>query len=106
MDGSARLQTVDRESSPRFAGLLERFATLTGCPVLLNTSFNMRGEPIVCSPEDALRCFTRSQIDTLVLEDFVIDREAIPAHWAEATAAAERWMTQPGAVSNKVYALL
>src|SRR6185369_5813605 len=68
VDGSARLQTVDPESGSRFATLLARFADRTGCPILLNTSFNMRGDPIVCAPEDALLCFARSRIDALVLE--------------------------------------
>ena len=83
VDRSARLQTVDPESSPRFAALLARFADRTGCPILLNTSFNMRGEPIVCTPEDALACFTRSRLDALVLEDFIVDRESIPPIWSE-----------------------
>ena len=63
--------------------LLARFAERTGCPILLNTSFNMRGEPIVCTPEDALACFARSRIDALVLEDFIVDRESIPPTWSE-----------------------
>ncbi|MFL6198426.1 MAG: carbamoyltransferase [Thermoanaerobaculia bacterium] len=104
VDGSARLQTVDAGSNPRFAGLLECFARRTGCPVLLNTSFNMRGEPIVCTPEDALLCFTRSQIDSLVLEDFVIDRESIPPSWSE-LAARLSFRRQPGLVSHEVYTL-
>jgi carbamoyltransferase len=83
VDRSARLQTVDPESSPRFAALLARFADRTGCPILLNTSFNMRGEPIVCTPEDALACFASSRIDALVLEDFIVDRESIPPVWSE-----------------------
>lgn len=78
VDGSARPQVVSRRANPRFAALLDAFAARTGCPVLLNTSFNLRGEPIVCSPADALSCFARSGIDSLVLEDFVIDRSALP----------------------------
>jgi carbamoyltransferase len=103
VDGSARLQTVDPQSSPRFAALLSRFADRTGCPVLLNTSFNLRGEPIVCTPEDALLCFVRSQIDVLVLGDFLIDREAIPLFWSERVAMQQR----PGAsgVGLEVYTL-
>ncbi|WP_328912407.1 MULTISPECIES: carbamoyltransferase family protein [unclassified Streptomyces] len=81
VDGSARVQTVNRRVSPRFAGLLEAFDRRTGCPVLVNTSFNVRGEPVVCSPLDALRCFVRSEIDVLVLEDFVLDRSAVRALW-------------------------
>lgn len=77
VDGSARVQTVSTETNPRFARLLEAFGERTGCPILLNTSFNMKDEPIVCSPSDALVCFARSNVDTLVIEDFVIDREAV-----------------------------
>jgi len=82
VDGSARIQTVDRASNPRFACLLEKFEDRTGCPLLLNTSFNMKDEPIICSPIDALLCFVRSQIDTLVIEDFLIDRASLPASWS------------------------
>jgi carbamoyltransferase len=78
VDGSARPQTVDRSQSPRFAALLDEFYRRTGCPMLVNTSFNVRGEPIVCSPGDALATAINSGIDTLVLEDFLIDRESIP----------------------------
>ena len=77
VDGSARVQTVDEETNPRFARLLRTFERLTGCPILLNTSFNMNYEPIVCTPVDALTCFIRSGLDTLVLEDFIIDRSAV-----------------------------
>jgi carbamoyltransferase len=80
-DGSARVQTVDPAVSPRFARLLERFGERTGCPVLLNTSFNQRGEPIVNTPSDALACFVRSRLDALVLGDVVIDRRDVPAVW-------------------------
>ena len=75
VDGSARVQTVHRETNPRFYDLLTAFYTLTGCPILLNTSFNIKGEPIVCSPEDAVKCFVTTDIDCLVIEDFIIDRE-------------------------------
>ncbi|MGE0257827.1 MAG: carbamoyltransferase [Alphaproteobacteria bacterium] len=81
VDGSARVQTVAHDTHPRFAELLERFYRRTGCPILLNTSFNLRGEPIVCSTIDALSTFGRSKIDALVLERFVIDRSDIPADW-------------------------
>jgi carbamoyltransferase len=77
VDGSARVQTVDDEVNPRFARLLRAFEKQTGCPILLNTSFNMNYEPIVCTPVDAVICFIRSGLDTLVLEDFIIDRSAI-----------------------------
>ena len=77
VDGSARVQTVDGDANPRFAGLLRAFERLTGCPILLNTSFNLNYEPIVCTPVDALICFIRSGLDVLVLEDFIVDRSAI-----------------------------
>jgi carbamoyltransferase len=78
VDGSARVQTVDPVSHPRFAALLAEFFRQTECPILLNTSFNMRGEPIVCTVVDAILCFVRSQIDLLVVEDFILDRAGIP----------------------------
>jgi carbamoyltransferase len=76
VDYSARLQTVDSERNPRLANLMRRFKQRTGCPVLINTSFNVRGEPIVCTPQDALRCFLGTEMDVLVLENFVICRSA------------------------------
>jgi len=72
LDYSARVQTVHRNTNPRFYRLLESFESLTGCAVLVNTSFNVRGEPIVCTPEDAYRCFMRTEMDVLVLENFVL----------------------------------
>lgn len=104
VDGSARVQTVDRQASPRFAELLGRFEQRTSCPILLNTSFNMRGEPIVCTPVDALVCFVRSKMDTLVLEDFVLDREAVPALWPVVLGQLQR--SGAPAVSHQVYTLL
>ncbi len=83
-DRSARPQTVDAATLPRFAALLRAFARRTGCPVLLNTSFNVRGEPIVCSPADALRCMVNAGLDVLVLEDFLIERRMIPDGLADA----------------------
>jgi carbamoyltransferase len=105
VDNSARLQTVNPRQNPRFAALLSCFEQKTGCPVLLNTSFNVKGEPIVCTPEDALLCFARSKIDVLVLEDFVIDRDGLPQHWEQ---AAERIPLAPPSqgVSHAVYAML
>jgi carbamoyltransferase len=76
VDFSARLQTVDGERNPRLASMMRRFKQRTGCPVLINTSFNVRGEPIVCTPQDALRCFLGTEMDVLVLENFVIRRAA------------------------------
>jgi carbamoyltransferase len=78
VDGSARLQTVDEERHGRFARLLRRFHERTGCPVLINTSFNVRGEPIVCSPGDALRCFLATDMDALVVENFLLIRSEQP----------------------------
>jgi carbamoyltransferase len=74
VDGSARLQTVTRDQSPEFHAVLAAFEDLTGCPVLLNTSMNRRGEPIVCTPEDALDCFIHTGMDFLVLEDYLLSR--------------------------------
>jgi carbamoyltransferase len=76
VDHSARVQTVDAQRFPDFHALLAAFHRLTGCPVLANTSFNVRGEPIVCTPEDALHTFARSGLDLLVLEDCLIERHA------------------------------
>lgn len=81
IDGSARPQTVDPRHSPRYAALLEAFERRTGCSVLLNTSFNVRGEPIVESPVDALRCLAVADLDDLVIGDFIVPRDAVPAHW-------------------------
>ncbi len=78
IDGSARVQTVSKSTSPRFWRLLRTFERLTGCPILLNTSFNLRGEPIVCTPKDALLCFASSGLDALVLESYVVLRDALP----------------------------
>jgi carbamoyltransferase len=78
VDGSARLQTVTREAHPEFYDLLAAFDRRTGCPVLINTSFNVRGEPIVCSPDDAYLCFMRTQMDVLVLGSQVLRKEEQP----------------------------
>jgi carbamoyltransferase len=72
VDYSARVQTVHKETNPRYHALLTRFKELTGCPVLVNTSFNVRGEPIVCTPEDAFRCFMGSELDVLVVENCLL----------------------------------
>ncbi|MDP3981378.1 MAG: carbamoyltransferase [Chlamydiota bacterium] len=75
IDCSARIQTVHKDSNPRYYKLIKKFEEKTGCAVIVNTSFNVRGEPIVCSPEDAYRCFMRTEIDYLVLEDFILDKK-------------------------------
>lgn len=80
VDGSARPQTVNAQQNPRYAALLESFYARTGCPVLLNTSFNVKDEPIVCSPIDALSCMIKAGLDCLILGDFLIDKEAIPSY--------------------------
>jgi len=78
VDYSARVQTVDEHRHGRFYRLMKRFEEITGCPVLINTSFNVRGEPIVCSPEDAYNCFMATNMDVLVLGDFVLLKEGQP----------------------------
>jgi len=78
LDYSARVQTVHRETNPRFHELLTRFRDRTGCAVLVNTSFNVRGEPIVCAPEDSYRCFMRTEMDYLVIENFLLDKRKQP----------------------------
>jgi carbamoyltransferase len=82
VDYSARVQTVSECSNPRFYRLLKAFENRTGCAVLVNTSFNVRGEPIVCTPADAYRCFMRTQMDCLVIENFILDKSAQPS-WDE-----------------------
>lgn len=78
VDYSARIQTVHEKTNPRFYELLKAFEGRTGCPVLVNTSFNVRGEPIVCTPEDAYRCFMRTEMDALVLENHLLLKEDQP----------------------------
>ncbi len=89
VDGSARVQTVSREASPLFYELLAAFEGLTGCPVLLNTSFNLRGEPIVCTPEDAYRCFARSGMDALVMGHFLLTKEGATQQKSETKKLSE-----------------
>jgi len=78
VDFSARLQTVGEGGSPRYARLLEAFNELTGCPVLINTSFNVRGEPIVAAPVDAYRCFMATDMDYLVMGNYVLAKADQP----------------------------
>jgi carbamoyltransferase len=89
IDCSARVQTVRADSSPHFYGLLKAFERLTGCGVLVNTSFNVRGEPIVCTPADAYRCFMRTHIDYLALGPYLLDKRTQPA-WSES----EEWQSE------------
>jgi carbamoyltransferase len=88
VDYSARVQTVRRETNPLFHDILSAFYARTGCPVIVNTSFNVRGEPIVCTPDDAYRCFMRTAMDVLVVGSFVFHKAAQPhqetsAAWQE-----------------------
>jgi carbamoyltransferase len=78
VDFSARIQTVHRETNPRYHTLLEKFKALTGVGVLVNTSFNVRGEPIVCTPDDAYRCFMRTEMDYLVIGDYLFEKREQP----------------------------
>ncbi len=78
VDCSARVQTVDRETNPLYHEVISRFAEKHGCPVIINTSFNVRGEPIVCTPEDAYRCFMRTNMDCLVMGPFLLLKEEQP----------------------------
>ena len=86
VDYSARIQTVSAETNPRFHEILDAFRELTGCGVMINTSFNVRGEPIVCTPSDAYRCFMRTEMDYLVLGPFLLAKSQQP-HWQES----ENW---------------
>jgi carbamoyltransferase len=80
VDYSARIQTVHEETNPRYHALISKFKDLTGCPIVVNTSFNIRGEPIVCTPEDAWRCFMGTGIEVLVVGNcFLIKEDQDPA---------------------------
>ncbi|NOZ01910.1 MAG: carbamoyltransferase [Deltaproteobacteria bacterium] len=83
VDWSARVQTVDAGTNPRFHAILAAFERLTGCPVMINTSFNVRGEPIVATPQDAFRCFQQTDMDALVLNNCVVDRTEQPKELIE-----------------------
>ena len=88
MDYSARIQSVSRQTNERYWKLINAFKEKTGVGLLVNTSFNVRGEPLVCSPEDAYQCFMRTEMDWLVIDDFVFDKKEQPA-WEEK----EDWKT-------------
>jgi len=92
VDYSARLQTVDDTRNPRLARLMRTFFAKAGCPVLVNTSFNVRGEPIVCTPQDAYRCFLGTDMDALVLEDVILLKEHVTNGIDQ--AARERYLAQ------------
>jgi carbamoyltransferase len=89
VDGSARLQTITQEQHPLFHRLLNAFEHATGCPVLINTSFNVRGEPIVCTPDDAIDCFLRTDMDYLVIGRYILEKTKMP----EAAVAEARLRT-------------
>ena len=89
IDYSARIQTVTRDTNPDYYDLIVAFDRLTGCPVVVNTSFNVRGEPIVCTPADAYRCFMRTGLDYLVLGPFLLEKTAQP-EWKET----QHWQTE------------
>ena len=78
VDYSARIQTVNKKTNPRYYNLIKAFKNRTNCPVLINTSFNVRGEPIVCTPQDAYRCFMRTEMDILVLQNQILLKEKQP----------------------------
>jgi len=73
IDYSARLQTVHKDTNPKYWKMIKAFQDLTGCPVIVNTSFNVRGEPIVCKPIDAYKCFMRTEMDFLMLGNYLLD---------------------------------
>ena len=75
VDYSARVQTVHKDTNPRYHALITAFRDKTGCPVVVNTSFNVRGEPIVCTPEDAFRCFMGTEMERLVIGNCVLKKE-------------------------------
>lgn len=82
LDYSARLQTVNKMDKPDYHEIISEFEKLTGYAVIVNTSFNIRGEPIICTPEDAYRCFMRTEMDVLAIENFILFKEQQPP-WQE-----------------------
>ena len=78
VDYSARIQTVHKETNQKYYKLIQKFKEKTNCPVIVNTSFNVRGEPIVCTPQDAYRCFMRTEMDVLVLQNQVLFKAEQP----------------------------
>ena len=75
VDFTARVQTVSKKDNPRYYALIEKFKEITGCPLIVNTSFNIRGEPIVCTPYDAFMCFMGTELDLLIIENFILYKE-------------------------------
>ena len=89
LDYSARLQTVNQRDKPDYHEVISEFEKLTGCAIVVNTSFNVRGEPIICTPEDAYRCFMRTEMDVLVIEDCILFKKEQPP-WEES----EEWRNE------------
>ena len=89
VDYSARIQTVSKRTNPRYYNLIKAFKDRTGCPSIVNTSFNVRGEPIVCTPQDAYRCFMRTEMDVLVLENQLLLKTEQPKKEED-----EKWMQE------------
>ena len=89
MDYSARVQTVSETTNPRYFNLIRAFQRRTGCPTIVNTSFNVRGEPIVCTPQDAYRCFMRTEMDALVLQNQLLLKSEQPQEQSD-----ESWMQE------------
>ena len=75
VDYSARIQTVHLETNPKYYKLIKKFKKLSDCPILINTSFNVRGEPIVCTPKDAFKCFMGTDLDVLVIENYILYKD-------------------------------
>ena len=89
IDYSARVQTVSRKTNKRYYALISAFKKKTGCPSIVNTSFNVRGEPIVCSPQDAYRCFMRTEMDILVMQNQILFKSEQPISEKD-----EKWMQE------------
>ncbi|MCW8092497.1 carbamoyltransferase family protein [Alteromonas sp. ASW11-130] len=107
VDNSARVQTVSKEANPRFHRLLSEFDAITDCPIILNTSFNVRGEPVVRTPLDAVTCFVRASIDYLVLGDFIISQADIPEMWKVGVSNTPiKKDKDPRAIGHAVYTFL
>ena len=109
VDGSARPQTVDEHAHPWFRALLSRFHERTGCPLVINTSFNVADEPIVCTAAEALLCMVNASLDALVLESFLLDRETLPSSWPQLVAAFDRGYHGPvrgRAIEDNLYTFL
>ena len=92
VDYSARIQTVHEETNPRYYALIKSFKERPGCPIVINTSFNVRGEPIVCTPEDAFRCFMGSGIEVLVVGNFYYAKKIRTRLWRKITKTNSNWI--------------